>query len=199
MNILALGAHPDDIELGCFGTLLRHKKQGDDISIGVFTNGEKGGSDTRWYEVLESAKSLDASCDQYSMLDGQLKDDIELVSTIQTLVSARQPDIIYTTSINDMHQDHIALAKATRRGAKKCNEIYSYQVPSTPFDFKPNYFVDITEFWDEKVNAIQKHKSQEGKFYMDVGEVENLGKAMGFKMGRPGKMLECFETVKRII
>ena len=84
MNILAIGSHPDDIELGCAGTLFMHKKIGDKIFLLIITNGEKGGNPKhRIKEAKKSAKIIGAEIIVLDFPDGEIKEDVFLIKSIE--------------------------------------------------------------------------------------------------------------------
>ncbi len=116
-NILAIGAHPDDIELGCGGTLLQHVAAGDVVSMLVVTKGEVGPGDTalRIAEQEDACRVLGID----KLMWGSLPDcsvslhELALVHLIESAIGETRADVIYTHSIDDSHQDHRAVALAT--------------------------------------------------------------------------------------
>src|SRR5574338_442396 len=111
MNILALGAHPDDIELGCGGLLLRAAKQGHNIFMYTLTRGGASGDpEQRTRELLRSAKFIGAKrvwIDNFE--DTRLSLSSELINHIEFFINKAQPDLVITHSLNDTHHDHRAI------------------------------------------------------------------------------------------
>lgn len=162
-NILAIGAHPDDIELGCGGTLLQHVAAGDSVSMLVVTKGEVGPGNT----ALRTAEQ-DNACRVLGidkLMWGSLPDcsvslhELELVHLIEAAIAKTHADVIYTHSIHDSHQDHRAVALATTGAARKVASILTYDAPSS-LRFQPTVFVDISSVIDKKVDALLCHASQ---------------------------------------
>ena len=92
MNILAIGAHPDDIELGCFGTLALHQQNGDSIFGILITNGESGGiPEIRKKESENAAKLIKMKLSFGGFPDGKFSSDIDLVRYIDKIINKYTP------------------------------------------------------------------------------------------------------------
>ena len=198
-TILAIGPHPDDIELGCFGTMCRHKAEGDDIHFLVLTKGE-GGSDTgnRIAEARESAGIAGANIILENLKDRYISEGLETISAMETVITRINPDVVYIPSMNDTHQDHRSAYRAALVATRMVSEVYIYQSPSTTTDFKPNLYVDITDFIEMKIQAVRIHSSQGGKVYMAAEAIEGLAKANAFQVFLNGRYAEAFEVQKHI-
>src|SRR5258707_15572332 len=102
-----------------------------------------------------------------SFKDTCLKEQtVELVQTIEEIVKMLNPDIIFTHSANDQHQDHQAVHQATLRPARNHSTILCYETPSTTKSFQPALFVDINNYVDIKTESIKEHRDQRTKPYM---------------------------------
>lgn len=160
-TVLAIGAHPDDIEIGCAGTLLKHIKAGDAVHILTLTRGSQGGtSDVRRFEAEHAASLLGAELIMEDLADTNISDGPETISLIEREIARLEPDIIYTHSLNDRHQDHRATHLATMIAARRVDHIYCYQSPSTQIDFRPTRFVNIADEIPGKIELIAAHASQ---------------------------------------
>ncbi len=159
--VLAIGAHPDDVEIGCGGTLKKHSEQGDEVIILTLTKGAKGGNKTeRETESKNAAKSLNAKLVMYDLEDTQLSNGGSTIQSIEQTIKSYKPSLIYTHSINDTHQDHRATHYATLVAARQIEKIYAYLAPSGTLDFHPRYFEHVEDFIDDKMSAINCFVSQ---------------------------------------
>ncbi len=160
-SILAIGAHPDDVEIGCGGTLKKHCEFGDEVTILTLTKGAQGGNKKeRERESICAANSLDAQLIMCDLLDTELSNGGDTISSISQAINTCNPDIIYTHSLNDTHQDHRATHYATLVAARKIERLYAYLAPSGTIDFHPRYFEHIEDYIDDKMNAINCFTSQ---------------------------------------
>jgi len=160
-SILAIGAHPDDIEIGCGGTLKKHSEQGDEITILTLTKGAQGGNKAeRERESQNAANTLDAKLIMTDLVDTQLSNGGDTITSIHDAINTCNPDIIYTHSLNDTHQDHRATHYATLVAARKIERVYAYLAPSGTIDFHPRYFGHIEDYIDDKMKAINCFTSQ---------------------------------------
>ena len=159
--VLAIGAHPDDVEIGCGGTLLRHAAAGDRTTILTLTGGEHGGDvGARADESRAAAALLGAELVHLELPDTVLSEGPETISAIEAVVGRVRPTIVYTHTIRDNHQDHRATNRATMIAARGVPNVLCYQAPSTVIDFTPTHFVDVTDFIDAKLLALRAFASQ---------------------------------------
>jgi LmbE family N-acetylglucosaminyl deacetylase/ActR/RegA family two-component response regulator len=160
-TVLAIGAHPDDVEIGCAGVLLRHAGVGHDVHLLTLTTGEAGGHPA--VRVAESERAAEAMSAELHMLD---LDDTAIAETAQTVRAISEvvervgPTTIYTHSSRDVHQDHRAAHNATLVAARRVPRIYAYQTPSTTVEFRPSRFISIDDVLDRKLEAIAAFESQ---------------------------------------
>ena len=157
-NVLAIGAHPDDIEFGCFGTLKKHKDQGDNVTLLVMTQSDvkdaHTGKVTR--DSFISKREADAAADILGaeLILGPFQDtkvpfDSESVGFIENIIKEKEINWIYTHWAGDTHQDHINTLNATMAAARLVKNVLCYeQVPlprmSTTHPVA-NYYVNITD------------------------------------------------------
>ena len=199
MNVLAIGAHPDDIEFGCFGTLFAHKFRGDQIHEIVLTNGELGGDpQIRTNEAIEAANLIGATVHFGNLSEGSLRDDYNTVSFIESTIKELKADIVYTHSKIDRHQDHRNASLASISASRLVREVYEYETPSVVNTFSPQMYVDITEAMKTKLEALKCHKSQSNRRYLEIDAVEGLAKYRAYQAGLHGRLAEAFEVVRVI-
>jgi LmbE family N-acetylglucosaminyl deacetylase len=180
MNIVAIGAHPDDIEFGCGGTLLRHIKMGDNVTFVVLSRGEKGGDPAiRAREALDSAKRIGADIRVFDFPDASIPSGHELILKIENVIKEIKPRRVYTHSVKDTHQDHRNAAYATLAAARLVPEILAYESPSLYLNFAPNYYVDISEYIQKKVDILNSFTTQNGKDYMKISAIRGLSQFRG--------------------
>lgn len=162
-RVLAIGAHPDDIEIGCGGAIARHVVDGDAVTMLVVTNGEVGPSPQDRVHEQEAACAV-LGVDRLIMgalMDGKVSlQELELVHMIEGAIELTNPDLIYTHGTQDSHQDHRAVALGTMGAARKRSSIMAYDAPSS-YGFTPTVFVNISGgYIDKKVDALMCHASQ---------------------------------------
>jgi LmbE family N-acetylglucosaminyl deacetylase len=200
-HILAIGAHPDDIELGCGGALIKHVAAGDSVAMLVITRGEVGPGRTveRILEQENACRSMGVE----KLIWGDLPDcrvslhELALVHLIEKAIRETGAELIYTHSISDSHQDHRTVAVNTMGAARKCSNILSYDAPSS-MQFRPTVFVDISDTLDKKVDALMCHGSQvEASEMVDAFKVRNSAGYRGHE-ARVGAA-EAFEAMRYVM
>ncbi len=170
MNILAIGAHPDDIEFGCGGSLIKYARAGHNVYLLVLTTGEVGGSPEVRQKEQEAAAKIIGVKDLYwgGFEDTQLEDNLPLILKIEGVVRKVAPDIVFLNNINDVHQDHRASAQAGLSATRYVKEVLFFEVPTT-HGFEPDIFIDIGDVLEQKAELLATHTSQTHKT-----RVENL-------------------------
>lgn len=160
-SVLAIGAHPDDIELGCGGTLAAHRAAGDSVTMLVLTGGQNGPGtrDHRHDEQERAARVLDALLVWGGLMDCAMQPDAGTIAIIENVLRTVGADVIYVHAADDSHQDHRAAAAAALSAARQECTILHYRSPST-IQFHPTVFVDVTEHLDRKLEALACHRSQ---------------------------------------
>ena len=198
--VLAIGAHPDDIEIAAGAALAKMRDAGYNIVGLILTRGEKGGDGkTRPLEASHGAKFLGMdSVEVKDFTDTNLPGDIlNITKVIEEMIAKIQPDIIFTHSIHDFHQDHQTVYEATMRAARNARTtILCYESPSATQDFRPTYFIDVDKYVEVKVQAVRRHWDQRKKPYMRPDLVR--GK-MAFRGGQAKvEYAEGFEVVRMV-
>jgi len=159
--VLAIGAHPDDVEIGCGGTLLRHAESGDQVWVLTLTQGEQGGDATeRIRESQAACELLGARLILEDLPDTHVPASGVTIEVIEEAIERVRPTHIYTHSKHDNHQDHRAVHQATLVAARSVPDVCCYQAPSGTIDFAPSRFVDITSCIDRKLDSIRAFHSQ---------------------------------------
>lgn len=204
-QILAIGSHPDDIELGCGGALAQHIAAGDTVTLLVITNGSSGGGpvEQRLAEQQRAVETLGA----HLLIWGDLPDtevslhERKLVHLIELAIAQHGRDLIYTHSQFDTHQDHRSVAMASLGAARNHRAVLTYAAPSSLVSFTPNVFVDITDTLEKKVAALNCHASQVA--HSEMVNADRVRNTAGFRghearLGHAG-MGEAFEAVRFVM
>lgn len=166
--VLAVGAHPDDVEIGVGGILASHRAQGDQVTILTLSRGAKGGSpDDRQHESLKSAELLGARLFLEDLVDTEIANTGPTVAIIERVVREVNPTIVYTHSSHDRHQDHRAVHEATIVATRAVGTVACFQSPSSTVDFRPTRFVSIDGYTDKKLELLQCFQSQEVRAYLE--------------------------------
>jgi LmbE family N-acetylglucosaminyl deacetylase len=174
VKVLAVGAHPDDIELGCGATLLRHVAAGDEVTMLVMTPGEHGpqGLTSRVREQEDAAAIIGARLVWGHCEDGSIPVGREAVSLIDAVVRQVEADVIYSHAPGDSHQDHVATSSAALSAGRRLERVLFYQSPSTT-SFNPTVYVDVEVTLSGKLAALRAHWSQVMQCAMvDLEEIE---------------------------
>lgn len=159
--VLAIGAHPDDVEIGVGGTLAGHAHAGDEITILTLSRGALGGdADNRQQESLAAAELLGARLFLKDLADTEISSGGPTVRLIEEVVREVKPTIVYTHSVHDRHQDHRAVAESTLVATREVGTVTCYQSPSSTIDFRPTRFVQIEQFLDRKLELLACFASQ---------------------------------------
>jgi LmbE family N-acetylglucosaminyl deacetylase len=208
MNILAIGAHLDDIELACGGTLSKAIKNGHKVKMLVMTDSSYTNFDGKVLRTREQALQEGTSAakvlsvNDLEILDLPIKNipyNGDTVEKINAVIDDFKPDYIFTHWIHDTHQDHMHTAMATISAARYKTNIFMYE-PFPPsgrsyMPFRPQAYFDITETIEDKVKSLREHKSQHDKYGEDWTEaVRGRARARGFESGY--KYAEVFEIVR---
>jgi LmbE family N-acetylglucosaminyl deacetylase len=194
-RVLAIGAHPDDIELGCFGTLLRFQRSGSKIALCVLSHGECGVNPTnRCAEARASAKLVQGDLTLAGLPDTQILEGQPTIRLIEEVIEGFEPTAVFVNSPNDTHQDHRNVSRAAVSAARLVPSLFLYQTPSSTRTFTPQVFVDISSVIKDKVHAITIHKSQAKHSYMADRAVKGLAEFLGLQIYRGGKYFEGFEV-----
>lgn len=194
MRVLAVGAHPDDIELGCGGALLAHRARGDEVTLLVMTTGEQGPQDARSRigEQEDAVELLGASLRWGGFNDCAVPTDRSAVTVVQDAIDASGADIVYTHAPLDTHQDHRATAAAVRAAARRARRVLLYESPTTT-SFDPVVYIDVATLVEAKLDLLRAHMSQVLKNgLVDLEAVEAQARYHGFR----GRMrnAEAFEA-----
>jgi len=160
-KVLAIAPHPDDIEIGCGGTLAEYARRGVEVHLFVATDGARGGdADARHREQEDSAAVLGIKKVHWGgFQDTELPAGSELIHMLEALVGEIEPHTVLVNYHEDTHQDHRALSRATHSATRHIPNVLAYETPST-LNFEPHVFMDIHATLANKLKALSTHASQ---------------------------------------
>ena len=160
-HVLAIGAHPDDVEIGVGGILSAHRAAGDEVTILTLSRGARGGDvGNRQNESMAAAELLGARLFLHDLTDTEISGGGSTVRLIEEVVREVIPTIVYTHTNHDRHQDHRAVHEATTVATRTIDTVACYQSPSATVDFRPTRFVSIDGFVDRKLELLACFQSQ---------------------------------------
>lgn len=212
LDILVFAAHPDDAELACGGTILSQIAKGYKVGIIDLTRGElgtRGSAEIRANEAAAAAKILKISVrENLGFADGFFVDDKEHQLEIVKKIRQYQPEIVFANAVSDRHPDHGRASKLVSNAtfiaglARVPSELDGkIQLPWRPKNIyhyiqsnhiKPDFVVDISEFFDQKMEAIRAFASQfydpnnnDPNTFISSPEFMNFLGARSAEMGQP--------------
>lgn len=173
-RVLAIGAHPDDLEIGCGGTLLKMSKSGYTLLGLILTQGERGGDPVVRRRASMAAAEIIAFSELklYAFADTQLyKEEESVFQCLEERIVLFKPDLIFTHSCHDYHPDHAVVHQATMSAARGHSSILGYESPSATGQFQPDFFVDVSQFVKEKLLVISQHYKESKKDYLSQRQI----------------------------
>jgi LmbE family N-acetylglucosaminyl deacetylase len=175
LTVVCVGAHPDDPESGCGGTLARYASLGHAVTIVYLTRGERGitgksldeAAKIRTAESEAACKIIGAKAAFFGQIDGATEVTRAHVDSMTQLLTSQKPDVTFTHWPVDTHMDHQVASVLTIRAwmARRESSLYFFEVNSgsQTEGFFPNTYVDIGSVVEQKKNALFAHVSQDGQ------------------------------------
>lgn len=150
-RVLAIGAHPDDVEAGVGGVLARHRAAGDEVTILTLSRGRRdGGVELAWQEASASAAKIGAAL----RMEDELGDFSKITSVVRRAVLELDPTVVYTHSEHDRRQDHRLVSEATVAATEDVGTVACYQGMTSTIEFSPTRFVSIDGFTEVKLAML---------------------------------------------
>ena len=202
MNILALGAHPDDIEYGCGGMLTKYARKGNGVYMFIASDGALGGdAEVRRREQKDAARTLgvrEVFWGEYQ--DTEVPLSRELIVRIEAVIRQIEPRMIFVNSPEDTHQDHRHLAQCAMSATRYVPNFLFFEVPST-VEFRPNCYTDIADVLDLKLASLEAHRSQVAKTNIEDLTILELAKSSANFRGIQArvKYAEAFQSVRLLL
>lgn len=167
MKYMFIGAHPDDIEFSCGGTMLRLIDEGHDVSVVIMTGGEASPNCSEKQRKLEQSNAVRyAKINEIIMLnyiDGAVETNAESVRKINEIIESFNPDFVMTHYPNDSHQDHRNTAQIVKSATRRKHSLIYFDSYSS-IDFKPNLYVSIDKYIYGKVELLKCFECQISKY-----------------------------------
>lgn len=208
MRILAVGAHLDDIELACGGTVAKAVKAGHEVKMIVMSKSGYTNFDGRVMRLDEIAVEEGTRAarilgvDDFEVLDFDNKDipyDSTVIEELDKRMTVFRPDIIFTHWPFDTHQAHVGTSKSVISAARRYNTVYFFE-PISPsgrsyVGYRPQVYVDISDEISVKIDALKQHESELNKFGEGwIRGVKARAAFRGYEMNR--EYGEVFETLR---
>lgn len=226
-QILVVAAHPDDELLGCAGTLARHVAMGDQVHIAILAEGATSRSAARAPDAhKDELQGLAASAQKAAEIVGATSlhcldlpdnrmdsvDLLDVVKRVETLVTAIDPQVIYTHHIGDVNVDHMVTQRAVFTACRplpgsRVETILAFETvsstewmpPASSNPFLPNWFVDISDTLGRKLEALAVYDSEmrEWPHPRSVKAVEHLARWRGASVGV--EAAEAFVLLRQLV
>lgn len=207
MRVLVIAAHADDAEFSMGGTIIKLARAGHTVKMLVAIipcesiNGIALGEEKkrRWAECEKTAKILGAELEILDLDSYQMWFRRDIVKILDAKTREFSPDVIFTHWDHDSHQDHVAIANATFAVTRRNNIsliMYEQSIHGgiTPYSFKPNLFIDISDTMDIKLESAKVYQQQELKGRQWLKAIEGAAVFRGNQIG--AKYAEAFQAVK---
>jgi len=197
MNVIAIGAHPDDIELGAGGSLALHRAQGDTVRFLILTKGGKlSAPSKREAEARDAADVLGVDDVRFmGYEDTKVPYDDDIVERIDSHLTELDADRVYIHTEEDTHQDHRHAALASIAAGRNTDEVLAFESPSTRSSFDPQYYISLSkEFLERKIEAIRTHESQQEKKYLEAEAMKGLARFRGRQANT--RYAEAFQVIR---
>lgn len=207
-KVLFVAVHPDDETIGCGGTILKHKAQGDEIYWMIITGNKNHPKGLFQDTLLEKAEAIENVSAAYSFngvfqlgFPSSMLDDLtflDIVTKISSVINEIKPNIVYTMFMNDVHTDHRVAFDAVSSCTKSfrypfIEKLYMVETlsetefaPSIPGQaFVPNVYVDITDYIDRKLEIMSMYKTEvmEEPYPRSLGSIKALARTRGSRAG----------------
>ncbi|TLG72697.1 PIG-L deacetylase family protein [Culicoidibacter larvae] len=166
-RILAIGAHPDDIEIGCGGTLTKLITKGYYVMMLIVSNGQNWEGKNPNVRIEEQKKA----CDKLNIKDviflgqkdGEIKASPRLNDAIEKIIIENNIDTVFSHYFEDSHQDHVELSKSVQVASRRCINYFMYE-SLTSINFHPNCYSDISKYSENKKAVLTCFESQLEKY-----------------------------------
>lgn len=194
-SIFAVGSHPDDLELGAMGTLLKWREAGSHLHLLIVTLGDQP-------EVREAESKAviqrfldDAAVTYWRLSLGDIPVSRSLVDEITRLAEMKSADCVFVHHPNDRHQDHQQVTKLVLAGCRDVRTLLFYETQGSTLEFRPHFFVDIEDYMESKIEAVTLHASQAHQPYMAPDAIWGLAASRAAMVRRVG-YYEAFECLR---
>lgn len=216
-RIAIILAHPDDAELRCYGTICKYTDEGMECFLLIASSGEHGiaivdeqvvnhtiNTQTREAETLKAFEGLNTKIEFLHQKDGYMHYGRELIHEIEERLLSILPEIVithYPDPLGADHQDHANIGKAVLNCISRIKSVRKVllcdPLKTVKSHFIPNYFVDVTDYFERKIAALQCQITQKGRYYLTEDFHRNKGlyyaANISYDLAEEGKIFEAYE------
>jgi CheY-like chemotaxis protein len=194
-SVLAIGAHPGDVEIGAGGALLAHKAAGLEVTILTMFQAVRVGGAEIGPGAQEAAQAVGTRLALEDLVAPGASDASSAVAAIDRVIAQTQPTVLYTHSIHDDQPEHREAHNAAVAGARRIGRIYCFQSPSATIDFRPTRFVAIDDQLGGKLRAVGAFTGQdEVRAFLEPDQVTST--ALYWGRYCQAQHAEAFEVVR---
>lgn len=190
-RILALGALPGDVELGCGGILLGHRARGHGVGMLIMSaGGAEDGMEERRVEAEEAARALDADLMLADPFRGEIPSAEEMMAWTREAIERFEPDTLYTPSVQDVRDSRLRTHQAAVVEGSEVPNHYCYQAATTTLDFHPSLFIDVAEHMDRKLEILDRFRGEPEfrphlQTYIARSSAQYWGRFLGYGEAEP--------------
>ena len=203
MRILVLAPHTDDGELGCGGTISKYIDKGHEVFYAAFSTAAESlppqyPNNQLVIEVKEATMLLGLPPENLIIFDYEVRklnySRQQILEDLVQLNRKLRPDVVFTPSTQDIHQDHVTITNESKRAFKYCS-LLGYELPWNNISMKTDCFVSISETdLENKIEALKAYDTQSSKTYMSPSFIRSLAVVRGVQCGSP--LAEAFEVIR---
>ncbi len=189
MRILAIGSHPDDVEFGCGGTLIKYAEHGHEVFLLVMTQGSGGGDPAIRQKEQETAAGILRVSKLFwgEYPDTAIPLNPSLIQRLEFTIRDIAPNFIFVHYPDDTHQDHRNLATSTVTATRYTRNVLFYEGPTTQ-NFSPSVFVEMNRQLAGKIAALEAHASQMTKTNIEGLSIIDIARASAHFRGIQGRV-----------
>jgi two-component system response regulator HydG len=195
-SVLAIGAHPGDVEIGAAGALLAHQAAGIEVTVLTLSPAAPGGAGTEIRpESAEAARAIGTRLELHDLVSPDSYQADPAGAAAERAIEQIQPTVLYTHSIHDDQPDHRNAHLAAIAAARRIGRVYCFQSPSATIDFRPTRFVPIGDQIGAKLAAVGAFAAEtEVRAFLEPDQVTST--ALYWARYCQAQLAEAFEVVR---
>jgi len=205
-RILVIAPHTDDGEFGCGGSIVKFIDEGHDVYYVAFSTAEQSvppglPRNILEVEVKEATKRLGISSDNLIVYKYEVRKlnyvRQDILEELVKLKKEIDPQLVFSPTTNDLHQDHFTVAAECTRAFKQIS-ILGYEIPWNNITFHAQAFITLNEHYlDKKIDALKAYQSQSHRYYATEDFIRSLATTRGVQIG--SRYAEAFEVIRWVI
>ncbi|MGD2120358.1 MAG: response regulator [Gemmatimonadota bacterium] len=195
--VLAVGAFPGDVEVGCGGTLMKHALRGDQVQVLVISLGKEGpGAQDRALATQRACRIVGAQLHLPPEDTPEVPDSDTVLIRVKDAVHELEPDLVYAPSFHDVRESRHQVFTAAEISADEATSLLCYQAATTTLEFRPTHFEDVSDFLDQKMAALTHFQHHaEGRPHLHPGLARATAQYWGRFLGYAD--VEPFEVIRQ--